>query len=204
MACMMAAKGCGFIMATTLREASARMVSGFRMNEASIVAKYGGEPSSALRQSMAHTSNYQTKYLLGGSDWPRAWREVRTDDREALLEPALRMLSHFEVVGRNERLDEELQLLYKVLGVTDARPTAHHPTHGNLAAVPHVMSFDDNASVAAACSVDAEVYEGFRAEARNPKARFRPLCGAASAAVRQPTEAGANARSRTGEAAVLR
>ena len=137
---------------------------------------------SVALKLVAIMSNYQAKYLLGGSDWPRAWREVRTDDRDALLEPAMRMLSHFELVGRTEQLPLFVEAAELLMGADPA--TAVQVTRRNAAddrgrvpqSVARPFTAEENATILRVNTVDDEIYTGFSAAARPPMAAFESLC----------------------------
>ena len=100
--------GCQVVLATVLRDPVARLVSQARSDNLA-PAEFG-----AFARAQA---NFHTKYVLFGTDW-RVGSLFLGDAsvEQSLLEPAQRVLSHFDLVGRTEQLSRFVAALDARMG----------------------------------------------------------------------------------------
>ena len=107
-------RGCEVIAITVLREPTARIISQARSDNL---------PLDIFPAYARAHANFQTKYTLFTTDWRvESLFQGNASVETSLLEPALSVLSHFELIGRTEDLAHFISVVDERMGWMAAPP----------------------------------------------------------------------------------
>ena len=169
------ASECKVVLTTVLRDPVARTIS---------QAQSDGLPPAEFAAFARAQANFQTKYILFGTDWRvRSLFLANATVEQSLLGPVRSVLSHFALIGRTEELGTYLTALDSVMDW--AQPGSNHTAQGHRSKLRWNLTRTQAEDAHRFSTVDAELYRTFCSPldvgASVTLRPATPLCSSASA-----------------------